>query len=95
MIRLQPDLSELVNTLRQVSEGKQRQVAEAKREAAEDATVEDEEYTKLFIQARAANCLLFAMEEDPFIASTEAVYEALATTDEGTELLNIIRSILA
>ncbi len=69
--------------------------AEAKREAEEDASVETKKYSERFTQARAANCLFFAMEEDPFAASSGAIVEAMATTDKASELFDIIESILA
>ena len=78
-------------------------IDEEKREAADNRSnnereAAEKEYMKFFLQARAAACLLFAMDEDSFLASTEAIYEAAATTetdDELKEFFDLIRSVLS
>jgi hypothetical protein len=53
-------------------------------------------YRRLFSQARAVACILFALEENPFHAATEAIYEAAAVPEgeNSSELVSAIKAAL-
>ncbi|MEX0677020.1 MAG: hypothetical protein WD063_08095 [Pirellulales bacterium] len=63
-------------------------------EAAEEGRATTEDYLRKFAQARAVSALLFAAKDDPFEASTEAVYEAAAAFDDKRPLFLVIESVL-
>jgi hypothetical protein len=48
-------------------------------------------YLLAFAQARAAHAVYFALDADPFIAATEAIYEAQAAIDE----IDVIRAVIS
>jgi hypothetical protein len=48
-------------------------------------------YLLAFAQARAAHAVYFALDADPFIAATEAIYEAQAAIDE----IDVIRAAIS
>jgi hypothetical protein len=47
-----------------------------------EGSIELSDYLAAFHTARAVNSLYFALNADPFVAASEAIYEAQAATDE-------------
>ncbi len=62
--------------------------------AAEEGGTSADDYLRAFAKARAANAVLHAGGVDPLEASSQAIYEAAATTDDWSELQQIIEAIL-
>jgi hypothetical protein len=56
-----------------------------------EGSIELSDYLAAFHTARAVNSLYFALNADPFVAASEAIYEAHAATDE---LVNLKQKIL-
>ncbi|MEG3858890.1 hypothetical protein [Microcoleus sp. herbarium12] len=56
-----------------------------------EGSIELSDYLAAFHTARAVNSLYFALNADPFVAASEAIYEAQAATDE---LVNLKQKIL-
>ena len=63
-------------------------------EAAEDGNASEEEWKRVFSQARAVSALLFASGENVLDAATEAIYEATTTVDDTQELLAVVLKAL-
>jgi hypothetical protein len=61
---------------------------------AEAGNVPWDRYSEAFARARAANSLLFALSPDPFVAATEAAYEANAATNDFERVTVIIETAL-
>lgn len=55
---------------------------------------ENETYLTLFRKARAASAVLFALNEDPFIAATESIYEACAALDSVDDAQSVAADVL-
>ena len=51
-------------------------------------------YLRAFGQARAAQAIYSALDANPFVAATEAIYEANAATDDLTNLKKVILLVL-
>jgi hypothetical protein len=62
--------------------------------AAEEGRATAEDYLQKFAQARAVSALLFASNDAPFEASTEAIYEAGAAIGDKLPLFSAIESAL-
>ncbi len=63
-------------------------------EAAEDGRATTKDYLPVFEKSLAVSALAFAGTEDPFEASTEAVYEAAIATDKNKELFGVVETAL-
>lgn len=59
------------------------------RDRFESGEVSEEQYLAAFGRARAVNALRFALETDPLVAAAEAVYEALAVTDDREDIRRV------
>ncbi len=64
-------------------------------QAADEGRTNDDEWKRMFSQARAASALMFASGADAFEAASEAIYEAAATVDPSSEFLASISRSLA
>jgi hypothetical protein len=71
---LQNKLQSLVDRLDEIQWDLQEKMGEG--------SIELSDYLAAFHTARAANSLYFALNADPFVAASEAIYEAYAATDE-------------
>ena len=63
-------------------------------EAAEEGRATTNDYLPVFEKSLAVSALSFAGTEDPFEASTEAVYEAAIATDKNKELFAVVETAL-
>jgi hypothetical protein len=99
-------IAELLNSLRQhgrTSEAQRQELETLKsdlddeyfelKESAEQGKTTSHEYLRKFAQARAVSALLFACNDDPFEAATEAIYEAAAAFDNPQPLFKLIKSL--
>ncbi|MEG4802252.1 hypothetical protein QUB63_20355 [Microcoleus sp. ARI1-B5] len=73
-VSLQNKLQSLVDRLDEIQWDLQEKMGEGSRELSD--------YLAAFHTARAINSLYFALNADPFVAASEAIYEAHAATDE-------------
>lgn len=80
---LQNKLLSLVDRLDEIQWELQEKIGEC--------SIELSDYLAAFHTARAVNSLYFALNADPFVAASEAIYEAHAATDE---LVNLKQKIL-
>jgi hypothetical protein len=62
---------------------------------AQDEGLEEAEYLDKFSKARAVSALLFAGGDDAFNAAAEAIYEALVSTQNDSQLLDLVTKILS
>ncbi|PKO11945.1 MAG: hypothetical protein CVU39_26780 [Chloroflexi bacterium HGW-Chloroflexi-10] len=57
-------------------------------------TESTENYILAFCNARAVNALLYALDEDPYVAAAESIYEANAATNNLQALEDVINKAL-
>lgn len=62
------------------------------RDRFESGEVSEEQHLAAFGRARAVNALRFALETDPLVAAAEAVYEALAATDDRDDIRRVFEA---
>ncbi|MCC3572677.1 MAG: hypothetical protein JGK30_12435 [Microcoleus sp. PH2017_40_RAT_O_B] len=85
-VSLQNKLQSLVDRLDEIQWDLQEKMAEG--------SIELSDYLAAFHTARAVNSLYFALNADPFVAASEAIYEAHAATDELVTLKQKILQVL-
>jgi hypothetical protein len=85
-VSLQNKLQSLVDRLDEIQWDLQEKMAEG--------SIELSDYLAAFYTARAVNSLYFALNADPFVAASEAIYEAHAATDELVTLKQKILQVL-